>query len=135
MAQTARHSSSAPRLNPFAFRAATDLRFVLLIASVLGASLFVYNWLYTLFLSDREAYLEAAQPIEDRASAAFDELHGMQDLLTTQAGFESWPRAALAQLERERAGLGACAGHPDGMEGISAFTEKRKPDFNRQRKN
>jgi hypothetical protein len=35
-----------PRLNPFAFPSDTDFRFVLLIVSVLGASLFLYNWLY-----------------------------------------------------------------------------------------
>lgn len=35
-----------PRLNPFVFPPDTDLRFVLLVVSVLGASLFAYNWLY-----------------------------------------------------------------------------------------
>jgi 2-(1,2-epoxy-1,2-dihydrophenyl)acetyl-CoA isomerase len=34
-----------------------------------------------------------------------------------------------SQLERERAGLSACAEHPDGQEGIRAFIEKRKPKF------
>jgi hypothetical protein len=34
-----------PRLNPFAFPSDTDLRFVLLIVTVLGASLFIYNWI------------------------------------------------------------------------------------------
>ncbi|TMD97955.1 MAG: hypothetical protein E6I80_29320, partial [Chloroflexi bacterium] len=33
------------RLNPFAFPSDTDLRFVLLIVTVLGASLFIYNWI------------------------------------------------------------------------------------------
>jgi len=34
-----------PRLNPFAFPSDTDLRFLLLILTVLGASLFIYNWI------------------------------------------------------------------------------------------
>jgi 2-(1,2-epoxy-1,2-dihydrophenyl)acetyl-CoA isomerase len=33
------------------------------------------------------------------------------------------------QIENERAALEACAGHPDGLEGLSAFAEKRKPKF------
>ena len=33
------------------------------------------------------------------------------------------------QLELERQGISDCAGHPDGQEGIKAFTEKRKPVF------
>lgn len=33
------------------------------------------------------------------------------------------------QLERERAAIVACAGSPEGVEGITAFAEKRKPDF------
>jgi Zn-dependent protease with chaperone function len=33
------------RLNPFAFPSDTDLRFALLIVTVLGASLFIYNWI------------------------------------------------------------------------------------------
>lgn len=35
-------------------------------------------------------------------------------------------------MERERAGLCACASHADGKEGLSAFVEKRKPVFNKK---
>jgi len=38
-------SSRRPRLNPFAFPSDTDLRFLLLIITVLGTSLFIYNWI------------------------------------------------------------------------------------------
>jgi 2-(1,2-epoxy-1,2-dihydrophenyl)acetyl-CoA isomerase len=34
------------------------------------------------------------------------------------------------QLERERQGLVSCASHADGVEGMRAFLEKRKPTFN-----
>ncbi len=34
-----------PRLNPFAFPSDTDLRFMMLVVTVLGASLFIYNWI------------------------------------------------------------------------------------------
>jgi 2-(1,2-epoxy-1,2-dihydrophenyl)acetyl-CoA isomerase len=33
-------------------------------------------------------------------------------------------------IERERQGLSSCAAHPDGQEGLKAFSEKRKPNFN-----
>jgi 2-(1,2-epoxy-1,2-dihydrophenyl)acetyl-CoA isomerase len=33
------------------------------------------------------------------------------------------------QLELERDALEACADHPDGREGLAAFTEKRKPKY------
>ncbi|MBP8130007.1 MAG: enoyl-CoA hydratase/isomerase family protein [Candidatus Hydrogenedentes bacterium] len=33
------------------------------------------------------------------------------------------------QLELERQGIAACGGHPDGVEGLTAFVEKRTPRF------
>ena len=33
------------------------------------------------------------------------------------------------QIETERAALEACADHPDGQEGLSAFAEKRTPEY------
>lgn len=58
-----------PRLNPFVFPSDTDLRFVLLVVSVLGASLFVYNWLYyDLFSSE---FLDATRRCQASAQAAY----------------------------------------------------------------
>ena len=35
------------------------------------------------------------------------------------------------QLEKEHEALVSCVSHPDGMEGLTAFVEKRKPKYNR----
>jgi 2-(1,2-epoxy-1,2-dihydrophenyl)acetyl-CoA isomerase len=35
------------------------------------------------------------------------------------------------QAEAERKAIMACGEHPDGWEGVGAFIEKRKPEFNR----
>jgi len=45
---------------------------------------------------------------------------------------ESFNNSLETQLELERQGISACAGHPDGQEGIKAFVEKRKPVFGSQ---
>lgn len=42
---------------------------------------------------------------------------------------DSFGASLEAQLERERRGLAECARHPEGVEGLAAFTEKRPPNF------
>ncbi len=42
---------------------------------------------------------------------------------------DSFDTSFETHLEREREGLASCAGHPEGMEGLRAFVEKRKPAF------
>jgi 2-(1,2-epoxy-1,2-dihydrophenyl)acetyl-CoA isomerase len=42
---------------------------------------------------------------------------------------ESFETPLEAQLEKEREALVKCGGHPDGREGLLAFTEKRRPNF------
>jgi Zn-dependent protease with chaperone function len=49
MATDPQAAGQAPRLNPFIFPSDTTFRFILLIVSVLGTSLFIYNWLYNTF--------------------------------------------------------------------------------------
>jgi 2-(1,2-epoxy-1,2-dihydrophenyl)acetyl-CoA isomerase len=44
--------------------------------------------------------------------------------------YGSFNNSFETQLEMEREGLSSCAGHEDGIEGIRAFIEKRKPKFN-----
>jgi 2-(1,2-epoxy-1,2-dihydrophenyl)acetyl-CoA isomerase len=43
---------------------------------------------------------------------------------------ESFSNSLEAHVELEREALSACANHPNGKEGLKAFTEKRKPVFN-----
>jgi Zn-dependent protease with chaperone function len=62
-------NASKPRLNPFVFPSDTDLRFVLLVVSVLGSSLFIYNWLYYFFFSSE--FLEAHRRCMASAAAAY----------------------------------------------------------------
>lgn len=42
---------------------------------------------------------------------------------------DSFSHSLEEQLELERQGISACAAHPDGMEGIRAFVERRQPTF------
>jgi 2-(1,2-epoxy-1,2-dihydrophenyl)acetyl-CoA isomerase len=44
---------------------------------------------------------------------------------------DSYHTALEVQLERERGYLSWCAGQPDGVEGVQAFLEKRRPAFNK----
>ncbi|HEX2094778.1 MAG TPA: enoyl-CoA hydratase-related protein [Longimicrobiaceae bacterium] len=46
---------------------------------------------------------------------------------------DSFDTSLEGQLEREREALLSCAGHPDGLEGIRAFLEKRRPVYERRR--
>ena len=48
-------STSAPRLNPFVFPSDTTFRFALLVVAVLGANLYVWNWLWNALGSDGQA--------------------------------------------------------------------------------
>lgn len=43
---------------------------------------------------------------------------------------ESFQTPLEVELEKEREALGRCAEHPNGIEGITAFLEKRKPHYN-----
>ena len=62
----------------------------------------------------------------------------MERLLKTSLHSFAWSKKLMTdsfnntletQLELERQGISNCAAHRDGQEGIRAFVEKRKPDF------
>ncbi len=42
----------------------------------------------------------------------------------------SFESSIETQMEKEHEGLVACVSHPDGIEGLNAFVEKRKPKYN-----
>lgn len=46
---------------------------------------------------------------------------------------DSFETPLETHLERERKALSLCAGTPEGMEGVKAFTEKRRPLFRRDK--
>ena len=70
-----------------------------------------------------ETALAMAQTLAQKSLHTF----GQVKALLTDSFDTSWE----AQLERERRGLAACAGHADGLEGLNAFVEKRPPCYNR----
>ena len=50
--------------------------------------------------------------------------------LCKQLFTDSYNTSFETQMELERRALAGAAEHPDGQEGLAAFTEKRKPEFN-----
>ena len=66
-----------------------------------------------------EAALAMARTLAQKSLHTF----GHVKTLLTDAFDTPWE----AELERERRGLAACAGHADGLEGLHAFVEKRTP--------
>jgi 2-(1,2-epoxy-1,2-dihydrophenyl)acetyl-CoA isomerase len=69
----------------------------------------------------QEASITLAQELMQRSPNAFA---ACKQLLT-----DAFDTSLETQLERERAALSACAEHPDGVEGLRAFSEKRKPRY------
>jgi 2-(1,2-epoxy-1,2-dihydrophenyl)acetyl-CoA isomerase len=80
--------------------------------------------LVTKVVEDGEAPAEAKAMIRLLAQRALNSYAWSKKLITDafNTSFES-------QLELERSALEACAKHPEGREGLTAFAEKRKPNF------
>ena len=80
--------------------------------------------LVTKVVADDEVQNEALLMLEKLSKTALHSFAWSKKLMT-----DSFNNTLETQLELERQGIGACAGHPEGQEGIKAFVEKRKPSF------
>ncbi len=69
--------------------------------------------------------LEAAIHMLKQLSKGSIHSFGLSKKLLT----DSFNNTLESQLEMERKGLSDCGNHPDGIEGVTAFMEKRKPVF------
>ena len=80
--------------------------------------------LVTKVVPDDSVSDEAISMLQGLAKSARHSFAWSKRLLT-----ESYTNTLETQLELERQGIGDCARHPNGQEGIKAFVEKRKPVF------
>jgi len=81
--------------------------------------------LVTKVVDDGKALEEARDMARELIQGSINSFGWSKDLLTN-----SFNTSFETHIERERFGLGKCAMHPDGVEGLHAFAEKRKPNFN-----
>jgi 2-(1,2-epoxy-1,2-dihydrophenyl)acetyl-CoA isomerase len=81
--------------------------------------------LVTKVVEDGKVLEEAWAMARELAKGSLHSFGWCKQLLT-----DSFDTAFEAQIERERSGISSCGAHPDGQEGLRAFTEKRKPIFN-----
>jgi len=80
--------------------------------------------LVTKVAEDGTALEEAISMLNQLAEGSTHSFAWSKKLLT-----DSFNNSFESHLELEREGLSACADHPDGQEGLKAFTEKRRPVF------
>jgi 2-(1,2-epoxy-1,2-dihydrophenyl)acetyl-CoA isomerase len=80
--------------------------------------------LVTKVVEDGRALEEAVKMAHELARCSLNSFGWSKRLLTG-----SFNATLEAQVERERTGLCSCASHADGIEGMRAFLEKRKPVF------
>lgn len=84
-----------------------------------------YQWgLVTKVVEDGQSLSEATAVVQDLARRSLNSFGWTKKLIT-----DSFNTSFETQIEIERAALEACALHPDGREGLTAFSEKRKPEF------
>jgi len=86
------------------------------------------NWgLVTKVVDDGRALEEASKMTHELVKISLHSFGWCKVLLT-----DSFNTPFETHIERERLGLSTCAAHRDGQEALKAFTEKRKPVFNRK---
>jgi 2-(1,2-epoxy-1,2-dihydrophenyl)acetyl-CoA isomerase len=86
------------------------------------------DWgLVTKVAAEGQVLVEAVAMAQDLSHRSLSSFAWTKKLIT-----DSFSTSFETQIEIERAALEACADHPDGQEGLSAFSEKRSPRFGRQ---
>ncbi len=80
--------------------------------------------LVTKVVPEGQVLEEAILTLERLANSSLHSFAWSKKLVT-----DAWNNTLESQLELERQAISDCAAHPDGQEGIRAFVEKRKPDF------
>ncbi len=86
------------------------------------------DWgLVTRVTADGQALDEGVAMAQDLTRRSLNSFAWTKKLIT-----DSFSTSFETQIEMERAALEACAEHPDGQEGLRAFSEKRKPRFGSQ---
>jgi len=84
------------------------------------------SWgLATKVVEDGNALEEATRMALELAECSLNSFGWSKKLLT-----DSFDTSFETHIERERRGIVSCAAHPEGIEGLRAFSEKRKPLFN-----
>ena len=81
--------------------------------------------LATKVVEDGKALEEAIAMARELTKGSINSFGTCKELLN-----DSFNTPFETQIERERFSLGLCSAHPDGIEGLKAFVEKRKPEFN-----
>jgi 2-(1,2-epoxy-1,2-dihydrophenyl)acetyl-CoA isomerase len=83
------------------------------------------SWgLVTRIVDDGTALEAGIKMAEELAQKSLNAFGAAKQLLT-----DSFDTPFETQIERERKALSACAEHPEGQEGLKAFSEKRKPRY------
>ena len=80
--------------------------------------------LATKVVEDKQAREEACRLAGKIARGSLNSFAWSKKLIT-----DSFNTSFETQIENERAALEACADHPDGLEGLKAFSEKRLPKY------
>jgi 2-(1,2-epoxy-1,2-dihydrophenyl)acetyl-CoA isomerase len=81
--------------------------------------------LVTKVVDDGRAVEEAMNMARELLKGSVHSFGWCKELIT-----DSFTTPFEMQLERERSALSTCSAHRDGKEGLTAFDEKRKPQFN-----
>jgi 2-(1,2-epoxy-1,2-dihydrophenyl)acetyl-CoA isomerase len=80
--------------------------------------------LVTKVVEDGRSLVEACEMAKKIARGSLNSYGWCKKLIT-----DSFNTSFETQIENERAALEACADHSDGLEGLKAFSEKRKPNY------